>query len=142
MPIKDLICPEISILPRRSTTEIPPNFSEAPYLRSSIPHPKTDFRKNQIASRRIIPWAESTKRFFRNQDWHSDDFGSRNPVFQIFFLRKCATSIVERVHSDREYKHHLDSDMNIKWLLYPGSEAYRSDRECKHLLKSDMGTKC
>ena len=41
-----------------------PEFTEAPHLRSSIPHPKTDFSKNQIASRRIIPWPESTKRFF------------------------------------------------------------------------------
>ena len=63
--------------------EVPPKFSEAPHLRSSIPHPKTDFSKNQIASQQIIvPWPESTKRFFRNRDWHSDDFGSRNPVFQ------------------------------------------------------------
>ena len=36
---------------RRSTIDVPPNFSEAPHLRSFIPHPKTDFSKNHIASR-------------------------------------------------------------------------------------------
>ena len=34
-----------------STIEVHPNFSEAPHLRSSIPHPKTDLSKNQIAAR-------------------------------------------------------------------------------------------
>ena len=36
---------------RRSTIEAHSEFSEVPHLRSSIPHPKTDFSKNQIASR-------------------------------------------------------------------------------------------
>ena len=54
------------------------NFSEA-RLRGSIPYPKTDFSKVQISSRRIIQWSESTKRFFRNQDCHSDDFGVQEP---------------------------------------------------------------
>ena len=49
---------------RRSAIDIHPIFSEAPRLRSSIPHPKTDFSKNQHASRRIIPWPKPTKRFF------------------------------------------------------------------------------
>ena len=49
---------------RRSTIEVHTNFSEAPHLRSSIPLPKTDFSKTQHASRRIIPWPESTKRVF------------------------------------------------------------------------------
>ena len=31
--------------------EVHPEISEAPDLRSSIPHPKTDFSDNQIASR-------------------------------------------------------------------------------------------
>ena len=40
---------------RRSTIEVSPRFSEAPHLRSSTPHhPKTDFSKKLIASRRII----------------------------------------------------------------------------------------
>ena len=45
---------------RRSTIDIHPNFSEAPDLRSSIPHPKTNFSTIQIASRRILPWPENT----------------------------------------------------------------------------------
>ena len=49
---------------RHSTIEVPPDFSEAPHSRSPIPHPKTDLSKNQIASRRIIPWPESYKTFF------------------------------------------------------------------------------
>lgn len=37
---------------RRSMIEIPPlSFSEAPHLRTSIPHQKTDLSKNQVASR-------------------------------------------------------------------------------------------
>ena len=39
------------------------------------------------------------KRHCSKQDWHSDDFGLRSPVSQIFFSPrgKIATSIVERV---------------------------------------------
>ena len=49
---------------RRSKIEVHPNFSESPHLRSSIPHPKTDFSKNYNGSRRIIPWrSKSTERF-------------------------------------------------------------------------------
>ena len=40
----------------RSSVEVHPNFYEAPYLTSSIPIPKTDLRKYQIASRYLIPW--------------------------------------------------------------------------------------
>ena len=74
--------PTSSAPQRRSTIEVHPIFSEALHFRSSIPHLKTDFSKNQIASRPIIPWPESRKHLFRNQDWHSDDLGSRNPVLQ------------------------------------------------------------
>ena len=49
---------------RRSTIEVHPNFSEAPHSRSSIPHAKTNLNENQNASRRIIPWPKSSKRFF------------------------------------------------------------------------------
>ena len=83
---------------RRSTIEVHPTFSEAPHLRSSIPHPKTDFSKKQIASRRITPWPESTKRFF--QDWHSDDFGVNESRLSETKYRKCATSSVERGQID------------------------------------------
>ena len=50
-------------LPRRSTIEVRPTFSEAPHVRSSIPHPKTDISRSQNKSRRITPWPESTTRF-------------------------------------------------------------------------------
>ena len=76
-----------SLLGRSTIIEVHPNFSEAPHLRSSIPPPKTDSSKNQIASRRIIPWPESTNVFFRNQGWRCDDLGSRNPVFQKQYSR-------------------------------------------------------
>ena len=36
---------------RRSTIESHPDFPEAPHSKSSIPHSKTDFNKNEIASR-------------------------------------------------------------------------------------------
>ena len=43
--------------------EVRPKFSEAPHLRSSIPHPKIDFSKTQFASQRIVPLLpESTKK--------------------------------------------------------------------------------
>ena len=47
-----------------------------------MPHPKTDLKQKTycIAANNLI-WPESTKRFNRNQDWHSDDLRSRNPVF-------------------------------------------------------------
>ena len=49
---------------RRSTIGVHPIFSEASSLKGApLSHPKTDFSKNQIASRRTIPWPESTKRF-------------------------------------------------------------------------------
>ena len=35
----------------RSSVEVHPEFSEAPDLRSSLPNPKNDLSKNQIASR-------------------------------------------------------------------------------------------
>ena len=50
--------------PRHSTIEVHPKFSEAPHLRSSIPHPITDFSKNQKASRRKLPGPKSTTSFF------------------------------------------------------------------------------
>ena len=63
--------------------EVHPNFSDAPRLRSSIPHPETDFSQNQNASRRIIPRPKSAKRFFFEiKIGISDDSSSRNPVFQ------------------------------------------------------------
>ena len=49
---------------RHSTIEVHPAVSDAPHLRSSIPHPKPNFSKTQIASRRTIPWSDSRKRFF------------------------------------------------------------------------------
>ena len=52
----------------RSTIEVHPKVSEAPHSRSSIPHPKTDFRKNRIASRGILPWSKCTiASFFRDK---------------------------------------------------------------------------
>ena len=43
--------------------EVHPILYEAPHLRRSIPHPKTDFRKKENASRRLFPWPMSIKRF-------------------------------------------------------------------------------
>ena len=49
-------------------TEVHPNFSEAPHLRGSIPHPKTDFSKNQIAPPMNNPMAQLYKNvIFRNK---------------------------------------------------------------------------
>ena len=42
----------------------PKTKSEDPHLRSSMPHPKADFSKNQNESRRVIPWPEPSKRYF------------------------------------------------------------------------------
>lgn len=67
---------------RSSSIEFPPIFSEAPHLRSPIPHPNTDFSQNQIASRRILPCPKNTKTSFSKQNWPSDDFGLRSTVIQ------------------------------------------------------------
>ena len=64
---------------RRSTIEVHPSFSEAPHLWSSVPRPKTGFSKNQNASRRIIPWPKSTKRFF---------FSKSRSTYRRFGLKK------------------------------------------------------
>ena len=71
---------------RRPTIEVHPNFSESPPLRSSTPHPNTDLRKNQIASRRRInPRTQVYKTLFFFEikiDMNDDDLGSSNTVFQ------------------------------------------------------------
>ena len=66
----------------RSTIEVHLNVSDVPHLRSSIPHPKTDFSKKRHASRRIIPWPKSRKSFFEIKIGIPTILGSRNPVFQ------------------------------------------------------------
>ena len=79
---------------RCSTIEVHPNFSEAPFLRSSIPLPKTDFSKNQIASRRIIPLPESTIVFFSNSSlafrrfWDQGTPSFRNKIPEICYLHR------------------------------------------------------
>ena len=55
-------------------------------MRSSVPHSKTDFSKNQIASRRITPWPKSTKRFFRNQDWGEGTLIFRKKIAEMCYL--------------------------------------------------------
>ena len=83
-----------------------PNFSEAPHFLRELPtnsksHPKHDINsKNQTAQPdELVPMAHVyTKNvIFRNELWHCDDFGLRNPVVQKIFQPKRATSIVERV---------------------------------------------
>ena len=74
---------------RSSAIEVHPNISEASHLRSSIPQPKTDFRKNQIAPRRIIPWPDSSTKkrfFFRNQDWGTRTASFRNKIAEMGYL--------------------------------------------------------
>ena len=67
-----------------------PNFSEAPDLRSFIPYPKTDFSKNQIASRPIIPWPESTNFFGIKIDiptnWGQGTPSFRNKIAEMCYL--------------------------------------------------------
>ena len=65
---------------RRSTIQVLPIFSKAPHLRSSIPQPETDFSKNQNCIAASDPMARVYKNIlFRNQDWHSDDLGIKEP---------------------------------------------------------------
>ena len=93
---------------RRSTIEVHPNFSEAPRLRRSIPQSKSDFSENQIASRRIIPWPESTKHFFSTIRGQGTPFFRkkiaemcylyrRTGQFQVVFFpkRDCSTKRVD-----------------------------------------------
>ena len=83
---------------RRCTIEAHPNFSEAPNFRSSILHPKTDFRKNQIASRRIIPWPESRNRVISKSRLAFRRFGLKELCLSEAKKWKCATSIAEWVY--------------------------------------------
>ena len=77
---------------RRSTIEIHPSFSEAPHLRSSVPYPITDFSKNQIASRWIIPWPTypityffETRLAFR-RFWAKEPRHSENMLAEMYYL--------------------------------------------------------
>ena len=98
MGLTGLGCSQSADGQRRSTTEVHPKFSEAPHLRSSIPHPKTDFSKNQIASRRIIPWPKPTKRFLSKSRLTFRRFGVKEPRLTETKRLKCATSTtVEQV---------------------------------------------
>ena len=45
---------------RRCTAEVHPQ-NEALHLRSSKPHPKADFSKSRIASRRVKPWPKCSR---------------------------------------------------------------------------------
>ena len=74
---------------RRSTVEVHPNFSEDPHLRSSLPYPKNDLSKNQMASRSKSHGASTQKTFRR--------FWVKAPRHSETKKRKCATSIVERL---------------------------------------------
>ena len=72
---------------RRSTNVDLRNVSEAAHLESSIPHPKADVNKNQIAKGGIIPWPKYTNTYLcRNQDLYIDDFGGQGTPS----LRQCA----------------------------------------------------
>ena len=55
------------------------------------------------ATIRLIPMNNHIGQVYKNnhflkRDWHSDDFGLRNPAIQKRVKQKCATSIVERVN--------------------------------------------
>ena len=90
---------------RRSTTEVYPNFSEDPHLRSSIlivSHPKTGFNKNAIASPMNNPMAHVCMRkrhIFRKKIGSPLRFRVKEPRNSENLLAEmCYTSItVERV---------------------------------------------
>ena len=87
---------------RRSTVEVHPNFSEAQYLRSSIPHPKTDLNKKPNWIPTNHPMAQVTNMpFFETNFGILTILGFRIPVIQKTFYRKFASSIVERVIARR-----------------------------------------
>ena len=86
---------------RRSTIEVHPELSEAPQLRNSTPHPKTDFRKNQTPSRGIFLWPKYTVTSFFATSLPFRRLKLRSSVVLNPFQRKCATSIVERVEGTK-----------------------------------------
>ena len=49
---------------RHSTIEVHPEVSEAPHLKSSLPHPKTDFSLVSDCIPTILPWPKDTKTSF------------------------------------------------------------------------------
>ena len=84
-------------IPEAFYDRVPPELSGAPHFRRSIPLPKIDVSKYQIASRLIISWPKFNRRHFFKQYCYCDEFGSRNPVIQKTAEQKCATFMVERV---------------------------------------------
>ena len=95
---------------------------EVPYLRSSIPHPKPDFSRTQIASRRTIPRPKYTKRSFFETELgfrrHSDHFWSRSPVIQNLFSLtvlplRAATYMEGNVLGAAPYKNPVAVDITV-----------------------------
>ena len=95
-------------------------FSEAPHLRSSTPHPKTDFSKNQTGIPINSPMAQVCDYVNLSQeDWHSDGFGLRIPDIQKILWRKCATHIVERALNRSEIMEQKSSSQCDEPSLVP-----------------------
>ena len=66
-----------------------------------MPHPKTDFNKNQLHPDEESHGSSTQKCHFSKQNWHSDDVRLRNLVIQKPYKRKYVTSIVEHVRDER-----------------------------------------
>ena len=81
--------------------DVPRKFSEAPHLRSSIPHPKTDFGKNiYICIPMNNPVAQVYQNvIFRNKIVIPTILGKRSPSFRNYFCGNVLfnTSIVDPV---------------------------------------------
>ena len=103
---------------RRSTIEVHPNFSEAQYLRSSIPHPKTDLNKKPswIPTNHSMAQVTNMPFFETNFDILTILGLLRIPVIQKTFYRKFASSIVERVIA-RILQPFLSSSTRVEFRL-------------------------
>ena len=74
--------PKDGCLLRHPTIEVHSPYSEAPHLRRSITHPKTDSAKIKLHPKNIPTAQVYENVIFLKQDWYFGDFGLRSPVVQ------------------------------------------------------------
>ena len=114
---------------RRSTIEVHPIFSEAPHLRSSVSHAKTDFSTNHTAFQLILPWFKLTKtplfetRLAFRRFWMKVPRDPQNTLAEMCYLYRkrrlmapkeydasvmAAAAVLAEIHSGKRYAPALD----------------------------------
>ena len=120
--------------------ELHRNFSEAPRLRSSIPHPKTGFSKYQIASRRIISWPKLyTKSFFETalafrRFWVKKPRLSEKKVEMCYLYRiTCRGLCPKRGLHDIHVCRRMALNVSYFFQFFPSYEQFSAKRQRKYI---------